>query len=249
MAPQKATWNGTDSQGNPLRWGMPGLTWDGNIPEPQTSKHMPHLRVSLAFSRDTDQNLHDRASSVSSGLYTAAAAYPTPPIAKAALDAANAAFDAAIPVAKAGGPLQTADKNTKRDALIAILRQLAAYVQMKHGDNLAVLLSSGFEAVVTNHAPAVMTVPHIREILNGGSGQLIIHVDPIANIRVFAAQYAAVGAGGVPGPYQNGGLHNDSRHILIPGLTPGTLYSVQIQAVGGGNHISGWSDAVQHMSM
>ena len=249
MATQKATWNGTDSQGNPLRWGMPGLTWDGDIPQPPPSKPMAHIRVSLAFTRDTDTNLHNRASSVSSGLYTAPAAYPTPPIAKAALDAANAAFDAAIPLAKAGGPMQTADKNNTRDALLAILRQLAAYVQMKHGDDLAVLLSSGFEAVVTNHAPAAMVVPHIRDILNGGTGELIIHVDPIANIRVFSAQYAAVGAGGVLGPYQNGGLHNDSRHISIPGLTPGTTYSVQIQAVGGGSHISSWSDPMQHMCM
>ncbi|MEO6788410.1 MAG: fibronectin type III domain-containing protein [Chthoniobacteraceae bacterium] len=210
---------------------------------------MAHIRVSLAFTRDTDTNLHNRATSVSDGLYTATIAYPTPPFAQTVLDAANKAFDDAVPVAKAGGPLQTADKNNKRNALIALLRQLAAYVQTRHGDDLAVLLSSGFEAVVTNHAPAVITVPHIRDILNGGTGELIIRVDPMDNIRVFAAQIAVVGPGGLLGPYLNGGLHNDSRHISLPGLIPGTLYSVQIQAVGGGQRISSWSDAVQHMCL
>jgi hypothetical protein len=211
---------------------------------------MPHLRVSLSFTYDTDTNLHDRATAVSAGLFTATTAYPDPPeeASKAILDAANDAFDKSIPVAKAGGPGQTAAKNNKRATLIAILRQLAAYVQSKHGDDLEVLLSSGFEAVATNHAPAVLDAPHIREILNGHSGEFIVHADAITNIRVFAARIAPV-TGGTVGAYQNAGLHSDSRHISLTGLTPGTIYSVQLQAVGGGNHVSDWSDPVQHMSM
>lgn len=211
---------------------------------------MPHLRVSLSFSYDTDQNLHDRATAVSAGLFAATTAYPDPPdtAGKAILDAANSAFDDAIPIAKTGSQQDTAGKNNKRATLIAILRQLAAYVQSKHGDDLEVLLSSGFEAVATNHAPAVVGVPHIREILNGHSGELIVHADPITNIRVFAARVAPV-TGSTVGAYQSAGLHSDSRHISLTGLTPGTIYSVQLQAVGGGNHVSDWSDAVQHMSM
>ena len=227
---------------------MPGLTWNGPIPQPQTSARMPHLRVSLGFVHDTDNNLHNLASAVSAGLF-GNAAYPSPPFIKAVLDAANSAFDTAITAAKQGGPQATADKNNKRDTLVGLLRQLASYVQMKHGNDLAVLLSSGFEAVSTNHAPAALTAPHIRDIINGGTGQLIIRVDPMANVRVFRARYATVGAGGVLGPFQDGGLHGDSRHIAIGGLTPGTTYSVQIQAVAGGTHESDWSDPVSHMSM
>jgi hypothetical protein len=248
MAPQKATWNGKDSQGNPLRWGQPGLTWNGNIPETSTAKHMPHLRVSLAFTHDTDTNLHNRATAVSAGFF-GNAAYSDPGMLKADFDAANKDFDDAIPIAKAGGPQQTADKNNKREALIALLRQAAAYVQLKHGDDLEVLLSSGFEAIATAHAPAAMTKPHIREIFNGVSGELITRVDAQANVRLFRARFAAIGAGGTPGAYQDGGLHGDSRHISIKNLTPGTLYSIQVQAVAGAEKISDWSDPEQHMCM
>lgn len=250
MAPRRVTWNGTDAQGNPLRWNSPNLTWNGLIPEPQPSKRMPHLRVSLSFSYDTDTNLHDRATAVSAGLFAATTAYPDPPEAasKIILDAANSAFDTAVAIAKTGSQQDTAAKKNKRDALISLLRQLAAYVQTKHGDDLEVLLSSGFEAVATNRAPAALDVPHIREILNGNSGELIVHADAITNIRVFAARIAPV-TGGTVGAYQNAGLHSDSRHISLTGLTPGTIYSVQLQAVGGGNRVSDWSDPVQHMSM
>jgi len=67
--------------------------------------------------------------------------------------------------------------------------------------------------------------------------------------RIIRARYDAVGAGGVLGPYEDGGLHGDSRHITLSGLTPGTNYPVQIQAVAGGSTQSDWSDPVQHMSM
>lgn len=248
MAPKPVLWNGTDAQGNPLLWNTQPFVWNGTVPQPQTSKHMPHLRVSLAFVHDTEQNLHTLASAVSAGLF-GNPAYPDPGMEKAVLDDANSAFDTAITTAKHGSPKDTADKHNLRDALIALLRRLASYVQMKHGDDLAVLLSSGFEAVSTNHAPAVLTAPHIREILNGKSGELIARVDAMDNVRVFRARFAVVGPGGVPGPWQDGGLHGDSRRIVLGNLVPGTMYSVQIQAVAGGRNESDWSDPMQHMSM
>ncbi len=29
MPPTPVTWNGTDANGQPLRWNTPGLTWNG----------------------------------------------------------------------------------------------------------------------------------------------------------------------------------------------------------------------------
>ena len=248
MAPPNATWNGTDSQGNPLTWDLPGLTWNGPIPQPPTSKHMPHLRVSLAFATAPDHTVEETAEAVSTHLY-GNAAFPAPPVTKAALDAAHTALSLAIAAAQQGGPADTADKNNKRDTLIGLLRLLAGHVQMKHNDDLAVLLSSGFDAVSTNRAPAPLVAPHIRDILNGSSGELVARVNAMKNVRMFKARFAAIGAGGVPGPWQDGGLHTDSRHIAIKGLTPGTIYAIQVAAVVSGNQVSDWSDPVQHMSM
>ena len=228
---------------------MPGLTWDGPVPEPPTPKRMPHLRVSLGFANAPDHTVEETATAVSSHLY-GNAAFPSPPVTKAALDAANATFAGTIAAAQQGGPADTAAKNDKREILIGLLRQDAGYVQSRHNDDLAILLASGFDAVSSNHAtPAALPAPNIRDIVNGNSGELVLRVGAIANVRIWKVRYFAIGAGGTPGPEQDGGLHSDSRRIVIPDLTPGTVYSLQVQAVAGGNKVSDWSDAVSHMSM
>lgn len=248
MAPQNATWDGSDSQGNPLRWDLPNLTWNGLVPEPPTPKRMPHLRVSLGFANGPDHTVEETATAVSANLF-GNAAFPSPPVTKTALDAANATLASALAAAQQGGPADTAAKNDKRQILIGLLRQLAGYVQANHHDDLAILLSSGFDAVSSNHTtPSTIAKPTIKDIRNGGTGELILRANAIANIRIWKVRYYAIGAGGVPGPVQDGGLHSDSRRILIPGLTPGTVYSFQIQAIGGKNTESDWSDAVSHMS-
>lgn len=247
MPPTPATWNGQDSQGNPLRWNS-GLTWNGNLPEPQTPKRMPQLRVLLGFTNAPDHSLEETAQAVLDNLY-GHAAYPSPPVTKPALQAALTAFSQAIAAAKMGGPADTADKNNKRDALVALLRQLAGYVQMHHGNDLALLLGSGFEAVSSNRSPAPMVGPTIRDILNGNTGQLILRVTPVPNSHGYEVRFAALGANGAPGPWQSPGIFTNSRSMPVNGLTPGTTYTFQVRAVGSGNHYSDWSDAVQHMSL
>ena len=195
MPPTKATWGGTDSQGNPLRWDQPGLVWGGDIPEPKNKRKTMQLRVNLGFANAPDHTLEEIAGAVSENLY-GDAAYPTPPVTQAALDASLTAFTNAIAVQAQGGTAATADKHNKREALIGLLRQLAGYVQETHGNDLAVLLSSGFEAVSTNRASSPLAKPRIKDILNGNSGQLILRGTPVANARCFEVRYAAIGAGG-----------------------------------------------------
>ena len=249
MATKPVLWNGTDSQGNPLRWGTPKLTWDGDIPQlPIPSKRMHHLRVRLSFSSAADHVVKETADSVSANLF-GNAAYPSPPVTKAALDAANAAFSAAITAQATGGAAATADKKNKRDTLVGLLRQLAGYVQINHHDDLAILLSSGFEAVGANVTHTVLTAPTITDIVNGNSGQLILSVAVIKGVRMWKVRYAAIGAGGAPGPWQDGGLHSDSRHLDVGGLTPGTNDTFEVQAIVTGKKQSDWSHAVSHMSL
>jgi hypothetical protein len=209
---------------------------------------MPQLRVLLGFSNAPDHSLEETAQAVLDNLY-GNPAYPTPPVTQAALQAALTAFSQAIAAAAQGGPEDTADKNNKRDALIDLLRQLAGYVQAKHGNDLAVLLSSGFEAVSTNRASSPLSAPTIRDILNGNSGQLILRVTPVANAKNYEPRYAAIGANGAPGPWQNGGIIGNSRSIPVNGLTPGTNYTFQVRAIGGSTGYSDWSDPSSHMSM
>jgi hypothetical protein len=249
MPQNPATWDGTDAQGHPLTWDTPGLTWDGPVPNPQPKpKRMPQLRVQLGFTNAPDHSLEETAGAVIDNLY-GNPAYPTPPVTSVGLAGALTAFTAAIAAQAQGGTAATADKNNKRAALTDLLRQLAGYVQENCANDLAKLLSSGFDAVSTNRASSPLEAPSIRDLLNGNSGQLLIRVGPIKNARCYEVRYAALGAGGAPGPWQSGGLFTNSRSMPINGLSPGTGYSFQVRAVGGSTGYSDWSDAVQHMSL
>lgn len=183
-----ATWDGQDAHGHPLSWDSPLLTWDGLVPQPQ-NRTMPHLRVSLSFASGTDHSLEDTAGAVSANLY-GIAAFPSPPVTKLVLDAGIDAFTAAMAATEQGGTAATATKNDKRATLVGLLRQLARHVE-DHGNNdLATLLASGFQVVGasgggggggTTPSPAIDSLPTIRKIKLGPSGQLILSITAIPN--------------------------------------------------------------------
>src|SRR5437016_2553125 len=70
--------------------------------------------------------------------------YPTPSPALNLITTANSAFATAIADAADGGKQLTSAKDAKRVELIALLRQLAIYVQGACGGDMTKLLSSGF---------------------------------------------------------------------------------------------------------
>ncbi len=209
---------------------------------------MPQIRVLLGFTNAADHTIEESAQAVHDGLF-GNPAYPTPPIMQGTLATALGDFSQAIAAAQAGGPADTADKNNKRAIVVGYLRQLAGYVQANHGNDLAVLLASGFHAVSTNRASTPLPPPTIKDILNGNSAQLILRVTAIANASNYEVRSAALGTGGTPGPWQNGGIFGNSRSMPVNNLTPGTNYTFQVRAIGGSTGYSDWSDAVQHMSM
>lgn len=246
MAQIQVTWDGVDAQGQPLLWDSPGLTWDGFVP--QSNKRMPQLRVLLGFASASDHALEETAQSVLDNLY-GNPAYPDPPVTQTALETALDNFSTAIAAAAGGGPQETADKNNKREILIGLLRLLASYVQGKHGNDLAKLLSSGFEAVSTNTASVPLEKPLIKEIRNGISGQLLPRINRVKNAKGYEARYALVADNGTPGPWIDAGIFSSTRTLALNALTPGANYQIQIRAVGGSTGYSDWSDPVSHRSL
>ena len=247
MAPIPLTWDGKDAQGNPLRWDTPGLRWDGVVPQPQ-GKHMQSIRVLLGLSKAKDHTLEEIAGAVIKGM-TGNAAYPTPPVTMVALQAGLTAFTASIAAQQQGGTPTTIDKNNKRDALVGMLRQLATYVQLTCNNDLATLVSSGFEAVTNNHAQTALAKPQIVSLDNGNSGQLLVTVGTVAHAKMLEVRFAVIGAGNALGPWQSGGMFTYTRSMTINGLTAGTTYQVQVRALGGATGYSDWSDPVSHMSL
>jgi len=74
------------------------------------------------------------------------------PVAVATMQTARNDFTAKIAAAHSGGPSDTAAKNNSRQALLGMLRQTAGYVQLNCSNDMALLLSSGFQAMSTNRA-------------------------------------------------------------------------------------------------
>ena len=247
MAKIPVTWNGVDAQGQPLRWDTPGLTWDGFVPQP-TNKKMPQLRVLLGFNRAVDHAIEELATAVLGKMYPNTA-LPAPTVSQAALTTARDEFSSAIATAKNGGPEDTAIKNNKKETLVGLLRVLAGYVQQNHGNDLAVLLSSGFEAVSTNRASTPLEVPVIREIVNRNSGELVVRCAAVPNAKCYECRYALVGANGAPGEWVSAGLFTNSRGMTFTGLTPGAMYICSVRAIGGSTGHTDWSDSVSHRSL
>lgn len=217
----------------------------------QTFFPLPEL---LGFASGADHYLEETAQSVADSLYGNPNYSTEPPVSELELRAALAAFMAAFmaavaafmaAVAESGGPEQTADKANKREALIVLLRRLAAYVQENHGNDLAKLLSSGFEAASTNRAQASLDRPAIREIKLGHSGEAIPKlVATIRNARGYQVRVCPIEPNGAPGAPLPVEIYTNSRSMRYTGLTPGALYQFEIRAVGGSDGYSDWSDPV-----
>jgi hypothetical protein len=168
-------------------------------------------------------------------------ALPNPPVLLGELNTARTEFHDAVVAASGGGKLLTAIKNQKLAILVKLLRQEATYVQGLASQDLPMLLSSGFAANSTNRTRVPLATPTITGLENGASMQLILRLLGVANARSYEVQVKN-GGDWVPA-----GVFTKARGIVLPGLTPGQVYSVQVRAVGGSTGYSDWSNPVSRM--
>jgi hypothetical protein len=200
-------------------------------------------KVSLGFGKFSDAELDSFAQGVIDAL-TGNAAYPTPPVTLANLQTAKDDLSAKMAAAQTGGPAETAAKNNSRQTLIGMLRDVAAYVQMKCNNDPAILLGSGFEMQSTNRAQTELTRPDGLSIRNGTSGQLVARIDPVRSANMYEGRIRLTDGDWLPSVFTG-----DSQHIIFNGLTRGKDYTVQVRALGGSTGQSDWSDPSSHMAM
>jgi hypothetical protein len=142
-----------------------------------------------------------------------------------------------------GGKILTAAKNAARAALTDGLRRQGLYVQGVARD-LPTLLSSGYSAASRNTAQTQLASPWILKVLNDFSGQLTLRVTPIRNARNYQVQIQ-VG----DGAWQEAGFFTQARRMVVPNLTPGTVYNLRVRALGGSTGVSPWSNVTSRMSL
>ena len=206
----------------------------------------PKIRIADGLLTLSAERLITTAGAIITGL-TGNPAYPSPPVDLKTVQAAVDNLNAAMAAQLNGGPAATADKRNKKAALIGLLRRLRPYVEENCGNDLSVLLSSGFQAAVTTRVRSPLENPSILKIGRGNSTELVLKVTPIAHAKCYEVRSAAVGAENTPGPWQTAGMFTNSRSMTIDGLTPTTTYMFQVRAIGGSTRYSEWSNPVSHM--
>ncbi len=200
------------------------------------------LKVSNAYARNNDSDLIEFSRN-SIEKMTNNPSFKTPMVDLAQMTTATDALDNAVIAAYTNDRLKIAEKNSKREALITLLAQQAAYVQSIAAGDLNVLLSSGFQPVSTNRSQVELSAPVIENVENSASGQLSLRLSPVKTAKSYEVRmaYGAVG-------WHTVGVFTQSRNIVLDNLTPGTLYQIQVRAIGGSTGASTWSDPTSRMS-
>lgn len=204
----------------------------------------PIIRVSLAFGNGMpDDTLITFSRSVHTLLY-GAGGFTNIPVTAVILETAVEAFATAKAAQASGGKAATAEKNNRRGELVALLKQLAFYVQVASNNDLAMLLSSGFEPVSTNRAQYPLSKPAILRIVPGMTGESLVTLSTESISRGCEIRVAEIGEDGAPGTYRQAVFSTTSRNIPIVDLAPGKLFACQGRTVGGSNTYSDWSDQI-----
>ena len=204
------------------------------------------IRIADGLLTQSAERLITTAGVIITGM-TGNPAYPSPPVDLKTVQAAVDDLNAALAAQLNGGRAATAEKNNKKAALIGLLRRLRYYVEDNCGNDLSVLLSSGFQAAVTTRVRSPLENPSILNVGFGNSTELVLKVTPIAHAKCYEVRSAAVCAENTPGPWQTVGMFTNSRSMTIDGLTPGTTYMFQVRAIGGSTRYSDWSNPVSRM--
>jgi hypothetical protein len=206
--------------------------------------NMKSLKVALSFNRLSDADLSAFTNNINTSM-SGNAAFSKPPVAYTDLSKMLDAFDKAVAAAMDGGAAMTAAKNTARNALLAALQKLAAFVQIVADGDMAILLASGFSANSGNRRPQTkLDCPLILAVDNDGTTKLGVRLQPVPH----AKSYEVRATNGATTPATSV-ISTQARHIVVGSLTPGTTYNIQARAIGGSEGVSDWSDPVSHMAI
>ena len=199
-------------------------------------------KVSLGFARLSDGELDNFAQGVIDAI-TGNAAFPTPPVTLVNLQAAKNDFTSKLATAQTGSQADTAAKNNSRQNLLGMLREVASYVQIQCHNDLAVLLSSGFQAQNPNRVSVQLEKPEGLSVKRGMTGQLLVSVGPVKNVLMYEGRIKLDTGDWMPSAFSG-----DSRRIIFNGLSPGKTYVLQVRALGGATGQSDWTEPTSIMA-
>jgi hypothetical protein len=204
------------------------------------------MRITNSFTKQSAEQLIAMAGAVIAGL-TNNAALPAPTVDLKTVQTAADELNAALTAQAHGGKAATAEKNNKKEALIALLRTLKHYVEDYCGNDPAVLLTSGFQPVSSARNNPALANPMILRIDFSTSRELALKITSIARAKCYEVRFAKVDSNNNIGTWQPAGLFTSVKSIVIKDLITATTYVFQVRAVGGSTGYSDWSNPVSRM--
>jgi hypothetical protein len=199
-------------------------------------------RIAIAsLSRISNANLIAASERILVGMH-GNANYPAPVPALADITAVHTSFVAAVSSGN-GGALAIAVRRQQRTQLVALLRSLALYVQQTCNGDPAILLSSGYPVRRAPQPVGLLSAPANLRLARGKiSGQLKVRCTAVVHAGSYQWRYATAAA-----PTTWTVLDPTVRaSIVLDGLVAGTVYIVQVRAVGSQGP-SDWSDVANLM--
>jgi hypothetical protein len=187
------------------------------------------VRVLLNMKKLSDEVLEVKVQSIIQNM-TDNARFPAPIPELDALKTAFAAFQTALVKQKSGSKEDTASKNAARIVLVNAYRALGSVVEVKSNHDLAVLLSSGYEARKTPTPAGRLAKPQdLKVLLTDKPGSVKLSITRIENASSYMFQYAL---SPVTDETQWRTVTGTSRATTIDGLEAGKSYTFRVAGVG-----------------
>ena len=191
-------------------------------------------KIVISFTTLSDGNLESKALSIVDAM-TDNPNFPTPDPTLAELNAAVTEYSTALAGARTKDKVQVELKNIKRAALIAVLKNLAAYVNFTSKGDRSIMASSGFDITKDVYGSIVMSAPNNFKVVSGENpGEAFLKVSGIKGIKTYAYQYTA-------DPLTDASVwvtkYVTTRSHTFEGLETAKKYWFRVAAIGSGDQI------------
>ena len=249
-----------------------GWNQRSQLKDKSMSKIKAVVHAVMGFAILTDMKLLMLANAVLKAL-TGNAAFPNPTPSLAAFGADLTTFSNAATAAVDGGKNARATRDKAKKVLIADLRQLVIYCEANCNDDPAVFNTSGFTARAKAAASGPVGVPVIKSLDYGTvPGQILASIKSTPGAKSINLRFGAMPPGtatalgvasagpasgstsstaptagstpaAVPPAWTVIQVGTVKKAIPLNNLISGTVYAVQVQALGSGTDLSAWSDS------
>jgi hypothetical protein len=143
-----------------------------------------------------------------------------------------------------GGTVATAERDSAFDAVTAALNANANVVETVVGNNMALLLSTGYLPASTNRSQSPLDDTAVVALLNNGTTQVLAQLLAVRNAKSYQVQSSTDGGK----TWMEAGITTKTQRFVLTGLVPGTTYWVRARAIGGSTGASSWCSPMSIMS-